>query len=274
MKKNSKLYKLITTQYVYFNKRQVLNSTYMKKIISLKIKRYTFNILNVSKKQCDKERRKGHRNRVKKEILANGIDSFSDRRLLEALLYYSYPMKDTTDIASNLITKFGSLSTLLNMPPKDLISAGVTEHTAILLYLFTAVARRDNLSRRLDTYITDCDSAKNLCADIMKFQKNEAIYLVCLNSKKVFLGFDKVSEGTITEVAFDLKQVVNIVNQFNALYVILVHNHPSGDSRPSKADITQTNFVKDILSNFNINVLDHIVVGKNETYSFVENSIL
>lgn len=274
MKKNNKVYKLILNQYVYFIIRSSENPTYLKKYISFKISKPKLRTIKLTKKMCDKERRKGHRNRVKKVILNEGIDNFSDRSLLEALLFYSYPMKDTKDIADNLILKFGSLNTILNIPPKDLMSAGVTEHTAILLYLFTAVARRDNLSKRLNLVVADCDTAKILCLDIMKYKKNEAIYVACLNSKKVFLGFEKVAEGTLTQVNFDLKKIVNIVNQFNAYYIILIHNHPSGDSRPSRADIDHTSFVKGLLKHFEILILDHIIVGENETYSFVENEIL
>ncbi len=277
MSKNKKIkevYKLILNNYVYFIKKKSFNESYLKKFIRLKINKPKLNVVKLTKKMCEKERRKGHRTRVKSNILSNGIDSFSDRNLLEALLFYSYPMKDTKDVADELILKFGSLNTILNMPPKDLISAGVSEHTAILLYLLTAVARRDNLTKRISTVVDNCETAKNLCSDIMKYKKSESIYIACLNSKKVFLGFDKVSEGTINEVSFDLKNLVNIVNQFNALYIILIHNHPSGDSRPSEADISHTIFVKDLLTHFNIKVLDHIIVGQNETFSFVENDIL
>ncbi|MFV0440065.1 MAG: RadC family protein [Lachnospirales bacterium] len=225
---------------------------------------------------ADKEKssRQGHRQRVRTEILNNGIEHFSDRRVLEALLFYAYPYRDTSGIADKLVSKFGSLDTLLKKPPKVLIEAGLTENTAVLLNLVYSVARRDNLQEAYENKIDNCDLSKALCLDIMKFEQSEAFCIICINTNFGYLGYEKISEGTIGEVSINMRKMITVINQFNAANIILMHNHPSGNVSPSKSDINMTKKIVESLKLYDVNVLDHIIVGINEAYSFKENDLI
>ncbi|MFV0519637.1 MAG: RadC family protein [Lachnospirales bacterium] len=273
-KKKINYYKLLKNKNVYVYKRKV-SSLYIRKKY-LYIFRRNKPSFKLFKPEYEKTKnpKSGHRQRVRDNIVKNGINEFSDRNLLEVMLFYAYPMKDTKAIADKLIDKFGSLDVILSMDIKTLMATGMTENTAVLMHLFSAIGRRQNINYKKRKEIVSVEDAKELCCDILKYEKNESFYILYLNSKKVYLGYEKVSEGTITKVSINLRSIMNGVNQFNATYIILVHNHPSGNPFPSFEDIENTKVLKSHLKPFEVFVCDHIIVGFNKAFSFVEENLL
>ena len=218
----------------------------------------------------------GHRARVKKAYIQCGIDHFEDHQVLELLLFYCYPRKDTKIIAHQMIKCFGSLHNLLEANPKDIMEkCGVTENVAVLVSLTPHLARRYIKSRWKEKPVLDnTGEVGNYAKSIFIGKKYECFYLICLNSQYGLLGSEMVHEGTIDSVAIYPRNLVEICLRYNASYVVLAHNHPSGDLTASREDIQVTKEVKKILNLIDIEVLDHVIVAGENYFSFSKRDLL
>ena len=102
----------------------------------------------------------------------------------------------------------------------------------------------------------------------------ESLYIVCLNSKNRIIGYSEIAKGKLNSCAVDMRELVRIAILINAASVIILHNHPSGDSDPSRDDISITQKAKDALSMFGIRLLDHIVIGDDSFTSLMEKGLI
>ncbi len=234
-----------------------------------------YSVIKTTNAVKDKQLRKGHRARIRQRVLEEGIDNMSDRDLLELLLFYCYPYKDTRAIADEYLTKYSSLDAILSNTPKDLVNLGFTENSAVLLHLFYAVSIRNRKKKAFNKIkCNNPEHTRILCEDVLKYEKYEAVYLFCFDSKFKYLGYDIISRGTLTESPIYLRNVVEIALRLKARCIVLTHNHPSGVVDPSNADIEITNLIKNTMNPFEITLIDHIIIGKNDWYSFKKNKQL
>jgi len=218
----------------------------------------------------------GHRARVKKAYIQHGIDHFEDHQVLELLLFYCYPRKDTKIIARQLINAFGSLHNLMEANPKDIMEkCGVSENVAVLISLTPHLAQRYLKSRwKEKTILNNAEKVGNYAKSIFVGKKYECFYLICLNTQHGLLGSEMVHEGTIDSVAIFPRNLVEICLRYNATYAILAHNHPGGSLIPSKEDVKVTEDIKKALKLIDIEVLDHIIVAGEEYFSFSKGGLL
>lgn len=224
----------------------------------------------------EKNLHEGHRKRVKNRFLNEGLDGFEDHQVLEMLLFYSIPYKDTNEIAHNLLIKYGSLSGVFEADPKDLSTTiGVGENSAVLLSLIPSLARR-YLKNKLDEkpQLTNTEIAANYIKNYFIGRTNEAFYCICLDSQLKVVFPALVSEGTVKEAAVFPRQVVETVIRHNASSVILSHNHPGGIIKPSEDDVFLTQRLVNILEPLSVKVRDHIIFCGEEYYSFSRNGIM
>lgn len=224
----------------------------------------------------EKKLHDGHRKRVKNRFLNDGLDGFEDHQVLELLLFYSIPYKDTNEIAHSLIMKYGSLSGVFEADPKDLAATiGVGENTAVLLALIPSLARR-----YANDKLKDKPQLKNteIAADYIKNyfigRTNEFFYCICLDSQLKVVFPALISEGTVKETAVFPRQVVEAVIRHNASSIILAHNHPGGVMKPSEDDLYMTQRLVNILEPLSVKVRDHIIFCGDEYYSFSRNGIM
>ena len=219
---------------------------------------------------------KGHRKRVKERYLAEGLDSFEDHQILEMLLFYSIPMKDTNEIAHKMLEVFGSLVELFEADPKDICKkCGVSESTAILVTLMPSLARKYFKSKWgekpvLNTTVKAGEYAQALFAG----RKYEAFYLICLDTQGRVNNSALVHEGTIDEAAVYPRLIVETALRHKASSVILAHNHPGGSLEPSRADIDVTQKIKTALEAISIKVADHVIVAGERYLSFAERGLV
>ena len=143
----------------------------------------------------------GHRQRMKAEFLARGIEGWPDHRVLELLLFYSIPQGDVNGLAHDLIEQFGSLSGVLDASVEELRKVkGVGEHTAVLLRMLPALLGRYQASRtRLSDIINSADDAYPWLEPYFFGARNEMVYVLCLDGKRQVLGVRKVAEGSIED---------------------------------------------------------------------------
>ena len=218
----------------------------------------------------------GRRKRVKQKYVQHGADSFSDHEILELLLYYCYPRQDTNPIAHKMINKFDGLNNLVDADVKQIMNeCGVTENVAILVSLVPKIAKRymENLWQEkpvLDNTGILGEYAKTLFIG----KKYECFYVICLNSQYALQGATLVHEGTIDSVAVYPRNLIEVCLRYNASYVVLAHNHPSGELTASKEDLQVTREIITALKVIDIKVVDHIIVAGNDYFSFSKSNLL
>ncbi len=213
---------------------------------------------------------KGHRERLKRKFLSMNGEDLEPHELLEILLFYALPQKNTNEIAHELLRTFGSVAGVLEADINDLVKVeGIKEHTATLLKLQLAVFR---------TYLKEKNDMKNrvlteemvpgYVKSLFFGYKDEAMFAIMLDVEKRLISAVKISEGTKYKAPLYSRELIRRVMEANADYVILAHNHPSGDVTPSKGDLHTTNVAEVALSYVNVRLLDHLVVA-GEKYTSV-----
>lgn len=218
----------------------------------------------------------GHRARVKELFLKTGLDSFSPHAVLELLLYYAIPQKDTNPIAHELIRRFGSLSGVFDAPMEELLQVdGIGKSAAVLIKMIPQLCRlyEENLDRD-KTVICDYDEAGRLFVKKFIGRQNEVVMLMLLDSRERVLYCDVVNEGSATTANIYIKTIVRLAVQYNAVYAILAHNHPSGECLPSRQDLDTTRWVFDALETVEVRMIDHIIVGGNDYISLANSKIM
>jgi len=217
----------------------------------------------------------GHRSRVRKKFLDNGIDSFEPHEVLELLLFYAVPMKNTSILAHKLLDSFGSISAIFDAPYDALVEAGLTESQAVMLKLMPDITR---------LYIEDKHNNKSKVVDvdnlpdviIRKFigRENENVLALLIDAKgkEVFCGI--VSKGSLNDTTLPIRKIVDFSLRYNAKSVIVAHNHPSGVALPSRDDIDATVNLKNALDLIGVRLLDHYIVADNDCVSLAQSKIL
>ncbi|WP_338950837.1 RadC family protein [Fusobacterium nucleatum] len=225
----------------------------------------------------------GHRERIKEKFLNNGIDGFAEYEILELLLTYCIPRKDTKPIAKELLNKFKSLDNVFKAS-FDKLSAidGLGKNTIAFLKLMgdlPSIIYKDELKNKK---LVDKETLKILNKDILlKYLRNkigyeeiEKFYVLYLSSSNEVIKFEENSVGTLDRSSVYPREIYKKVINLNAKSLILVHNHPSDNITPSKSDIELTNEIAKGLKNFGALLIEHIIITKNSYFSFLEEGLI
>ncbi len=215
----------------------------------------------------------GHRQRVKEEFLATGFTGWSDHRILEFLLFYALPQGDTNEIAHNLINKFGSLSGVLVAPLEELKrTQGVGDHTATFLCSMSSVAAVYTGSRaRRNTVVNAPSDAFPLLVREFMGQKNELVYILCLDGKNQVLGIRKIAQGSINATHINIRRIGEEVFALHAEKIYLAHNHVGSLPLPSLADWQTTFSLYGVLNAMGIQLVDHLIFQDSEMVSLQQS---
>lgn len=218
----------------------------------------------------------GHRKRIKARYLVEGLDAFADHQVLELLLFYCIPMKDTNELAHKMLQEFGSLAGLMEANPKEICKrCSVSENIAILVSMIPSLARRYFKDKWGDKpVLTSSANAGEYAKSLFVGRTYEAFYLICLDAQNRVNYAALVHEGTINEAPVYPRLIVETALRHQANSVILAHNHPGGTMGPSGADVEVTKRVAAALEGMSIRVSDHIIVAGDQYFSFVENNLL
>lgn len=215
----------------------------------------------------------GHRQRLKARFLAEGLDHFNDINVLELLLFYCVPRRDTNPLAHKLLDHFGKLHFVLEAPYEELLKVeGVNENIATYLTLFRAMSRYYAVNRNEETAIVkNIDQCGNYLLPYFRAVQNETVYLLCLDAKCKVLCCKKVGEGSVNSASISIRKIVETALSANAVSVVLAHNHPSGLAIPSPEDIQTTKRLGRALHAVEIVLVDHIVVADEEFVSLAQS---
>ncbi len=207
----------------------------------------------------------GHRERLRQRFAQNGSSSLQDYELLELILFRLLPRRDTKPIAKAMIERFGNFPEAISAPSHLLEEIDGLGKTAIIdLKVILAATQRFSKESILDRPILGSwGELINYCNTQMAYETKEQFRILFLD-KKNFLIADEVQQiGTVDHTPVYPREVIKRSFELSATALILVHNHPSGDPTPSKADIQMTKEIDNIAKPLGITVHDHIIIGRS-----------
>jgi DNA repair protein RadC len=208
--------------------------------------------------------RAGHRQRLKDRFTSGGPEALPDYELLELVLFGAIPRRDTKDLAKRLLARFGSFAEVINAPPERLREIkGVGDAAVTQLKLVRAAAlrlMRDSIMQR--PVLGSWASVLEYCRAAMGFEAREQFRILFLDKKNRLIADEVQQQGTVDHTPVYIREVVKRALELSASAIILVHNHPSGDPTPSRADIDMTRQIVDAAKPLGIAVHDHIIVGR------------
>lgn len=218
----------------------------------------------------------GHRERLRQRFRNAGLDAFAPHEVLELLLTYAIPRRDTKPIAYALMNRFGSLHAVLQATPGELMLVdGVGENAATLLALMMPLFRAYRRSAEEEQpAVTNQEQAVRYCESLFDGERYEKFYVICLDARMRRLNTVLISSGDITEVRVYARHVLNALTQCNAMGAIIAHNHPGGTAEPSSEDVLLTNSLVQLLDGVGIRLYDHLIVSPGTTFSFRRGGLL
>ena len=218
----------------------------------------------------------GHRERIKKRFLEQGLDGFDDHNVLELLLFYALPRQDTNPLAHALLDHFGSLDAVLEAPREELLKVpGIGENAATLLQLVPAVSRRYEMTKNDFGEILDStQKAGDYLTARYLYERDEVVCVICLDAKRRVLCCKNLFRGDVNSAGVSVRKIAELAIAKNASAVILSHNHTSGIALPSREDEQTTKRIKTALEAMNIELLDHIIVAGDDYISMAESKLL
>ncbi|MEN6474339.1 MAG: DNA repair protein RadC [Syntrophaceae bacterium] len=219
----------------------------------------------------------GHRARLRRRFLEQGLDGFEDHQVLELLLTYAIPRSDTNPVAHQLMRRFGSLSAVLEADPRDLATVeGMGDNAAVFLSMLPQATRRYQFDRvhQAKPRLDDPGKGTHYLMALLAGRSEEVFYVLCLDTQCRVIYPALISEGTVKEAHIHPRRVVQEVLAHKAAAVILAHNHPSGALKPSPQDHQITRVLVQALAPLDIKVLDHIIIAGESAYSFAREGVL
>ena len=213
---------------------------------------------------------KGHRQKIRERYYETGLTGMPDHNILEFILFFGIPQKDTNEMAHELIDRFGSFSGVLEAKRAELLDVkGMTETAACLLTMFLPVYKRyvADLNKKKPVLENTKDYVKYLRHIYLDDPNIERIYILCLDSNNRLIACRKISEGDFSTSLFDARKVASTVLEVNAKKVVISHNHPNGKIEPSSNDCSVTFELGNLIRLLKVNFIDHIIITDTSYFS-------
>ena len=218
----------------------------------------------------------GHRDRLRERFAENGPDSLQDYEVLELILFPLIPRRDVKPLAKDLLKRFGSLPELMAAPIEQLGKVeGISENTALALKAITALAHRA-MKQELAAkpLLNNWTRLIDYCYTTMAHETKEHFRIIFLNKKNEMIADEIQGSGTVDHTPAYPREIIKRALELGATAMILVHNHPSGDPKPSQADLDMTRAILRAAEPFNIVIHDHIVISRNGYTSFKNKGLI
>lgn len=221
---------------------------------------------------CEHE---GHRERMKSLFLKAGLENLEPHVILELLLFYSVPRRDTNDLAYKLIDRFGSISAVFDAKPEELMKVeGITQNSAVLLSMIPQLARK---------YLEDKVDTENILAstdDLGKYllpkfigRTVETVILVGMDNKNRVISCNIIAQGENDYAGISKRAVMESAIRLGATKVVIAHNHPRGFAVPSSEDLIMTKEIYKLLKSVEIELLDHLIFAEDDYVSLAASGI-
>lgn len=215
----------------------------------------------------------GHRNRMREKFRKSGFDNMHPHEMLEMLLYYSVPRKDTNELAHSLIDHFGSFAAVFEASEDELVKVpGITYNTATLIKMVLPLSRvyhtQSNKAERLNSP-KECG---NYFVRMFEGYSNERVMAIYLDNRCRVLCSEQICEGDVAQVVVNFRKIVETAMKYPLTSaVVIAHNHPGGIALPSQSDIRATQELIKTLGAIGINLVDHIIVAGDDYTSMASS---
>jgi DNA repair protein RadC len=217
-----------------------------------------------------------HRKRLRERFRRTGFGGFQDYEALELLLTYAIPRRDVKPLAKELLRRFGSFQGVLDAPFEELAGVeGVKEKTATFIHALKGCAAlylREGV--RMRGQISSTSALLDYCRVVMSGLKDEQFRAVFLNSQNEVIADEVIQEGTVNQSVVYPRKVMERALYHKASALICVHNHPSGNCKPSPDDKRLTAELVGIAKGLGLRVHDHLIICKTGYYSFLEHGLM
>lgn len=208
--------------------------------------------------------------RPREKLLSLGASALTDSELLAIFLQTGNKQKTVLQLASQLLEHFGSINNLLHASHQQICKIkGIGTAKCVMLKANLELAQRyinEQATERIE--IKTPDILKNFLNLRLKQESREVFSCLFLDPELKLIKYEELFFGTLNRVSVHPREIAKRALSYNASHIILAHNHPLGKAEPSEADISLTKIIKSALEPLEINVLDHIIIGEDETYFF------
>jgi DNA repair protein RadC len=207
----------------------------------------------------------GHRDRLRQKFLKSGAGALAEYELLELILFRSIPRRDVKPLAKTLLAEFGSLAEVITAPLSMLQkTSGLGAATIADLKIIHAAAQAvTNGLVRSKTVLGSWSEVLDHCRAAMAFEDREQFRILFLDKKNQLIRDEVQQVGTVDHTPVYPREVIKRALELSASAIILVHNHPSGDPTPSRADIEMTKTIIEVCAPMGITVHDHIIIARD-----------
>jgi len=218
----------------------------------------------------------GHRQRLRARFTKGGSDGVHDYELLELILFRAIPRRDVKDLAKTLIGRFGSFAGVIQAPENLLREVpDVGEAVVFELKLLRAAALLMMREEIIDKpVLSSWQQVIDYCHAAMGYETREQFRILFLDKKNKLIADEVQGEGTVDHTPVYIREVVRRALELSATALVLVHNHPSGDTKPSRADIDMTQMIQSAARPLGITLHDHLIVGRGAHFSFRHEKLI
>lgn len=215
---------------------------------------------------------KEHRKRMRKRFMQQGFDGFAEHEILEMLLYYAIPRRNTNDLAHNILDEYKTLANVFDAKVSDLAKIdNLGEISAILVTMIPHLAKAYEKSKnKRNILLHDTESIGRFALSMLNNKTKEEFALICVDANRKVHWSGIIATGSIDQINATPRDIVSEVLKHNAKYVIFAHNHPNGSILPSDTDKNTTRTLCDLLNCIGVKTIDHIIVSQNRYYSLQE----
>ncbi len=217
-----------------------------------------------------------HRKRLRKRFEASGLRDFDEHTVLELLLTYAIPRRDTNELSHRLTDKFGGLDRVLEAPVERLREVeGMGERSAAFLKLvFESYGYYERQRCRRGFVAGSTGAAEEYARSLFVGEGDEVVWALCLDSSLKLIRASELARGAVSEASIPLRKVVEEAALTKARSIILAHNHPGGYPSPSSEDVAFTRDAMRALSLIGVTLADHIVVGARSSLSMADSGVI
>ena len=212
----------------------------------------------------------GHRQRLRKRLLISKLGELPDYEILEYILSLAIPRKDTKPLAKELVKHFGSLAKVIYAEENLLMNfQGIGESVIACFKSFSECAMRLSKQELIEKpIISSFQNLLSFCRVSIGHNKKESFITLFLDKKNHLISQEIIDYGTVDQISVYPREIAKKALINNSSAIILVHNHPSGDTKPSSADIVMTRQISKALEPFNIKIHDHLIISDQNYFSF------
>lgn len=222
----------------------------------------------------DGKKHGGHRNRLRERFVKDGLDGFEEHNILEMLLFYTIPQRDTNEIAHALLDRFGSLEGVFNATTEELVEVnGTGEYSAQFLSMFSKLIDSYIDDRRQNEIISGIHNITEFIVRKLAFSQTECLMIFFIDNKQSVLSWHYLQEVCVFPDNLDKRTIMRMIMGTNTTHVILARNYIKGQTKLRKNDLTVALTISEMFRTIGVGLFDYIVVGRDRSYATLTGNL-